>query len=174
MDGSPRCFVAVRALLLLALVGLLACGDAATDSDPNVPVSVGVVAVDEHNLPVVVLEEQGGPRLLPIWIGTAEARSIAAEMEQKPAPRPNTHDLAKRIIQGLEGEIVRVVVSDLRNGTYFATIVMLSRGEMVDIDARPSDAIAIALRVDAPIFVRASLLDGKPSAPVGERGERRI
>jgi hypothetical protein len=135
---------------------------------------VGVVAVDEHNLPVVVLEEQDGPRLLPIWIGTAEARSIAAEMEQKPAPRPNTHDLAKRIIQGLDGEIVRVVVSDLRNGTYFATIVMLSRGETVDIDARPSDAIAIALRVDAPIFVRASLLDGERSQPVGESAERRI
>jgi bifunctional DNase/RNase len=166
--------MAVRALLFFALVGLLACGDATTDSDPDVPVSVGVVAVDEHNLPVVVLEEQGGPRLLPIWIGTAEARSIAAEMEQKPSPRPNTHDLAKRIIQGLDGEIVRVVVSDLRNGTYFATIVMLSRGETVDIDARPSDAIAIALRVDAPIFVRASLLDGDRSAPVGERSERRI
>jgi hypothetical protein len=166
--------MAVHALLLLALTGLLACDDAPTDSDRNVPVSVGVVAVDEHNLPVVVLEEQGGPRLLPIWIGTAEAHSIAVEMEQKPALRPNTHDLAKRLVQGLEGEIVRVEVSDLRDGTYFATIVLLSRGEMVDIDARPSDAIAIALRVDAPIFVRASLLDGERSEPVVDPAERRI
>jgi bifunctional DNase/RNase len=166
--------MAIRAPILLALMGLLACGDAPTDSDPNVPVSVSVVALDENNLPVVILEEQGGPRLLPIWIGAAEAHSIAAEMEQKPALRPNTHDLAKRLIQGLDGEIVQVVVSDLRNGTYFATIVMLSRGETVDIDARPSDAIAIALRVDAPIFVRAALLEGKGSEPVVEGAERRI
>ena len=166
--------MAVHALLLLALTGLLACDGAPTDSDPNVPVSVGAVAVDEHNLPVVVLEEQGGPRLLPIWIGPAEAHSIATEMEQKPALRPNTHDLAKRLILGLDGEIVRVVVSDLRDGTYFATIELLSRGKMVDIDARPSDAIAIALRVDAPIFVRASLLDGKRSGPVVDPAKRRI
>jgi bifunctional DNase/RNase len=166
--------MAVRALLLLALTGLLACDDAPANPDPDVPVSVGVVAVDEHNLPVVILEEQGGVRSLPIWIGAAEAHSIAAEMKQKPALRPNTHDLAKRLIQGLEGEIVRVVVNELRNGTYFATIVLLSRDEIVDIDARPSDAIAIALRVDAPIFVRASLLDGERSGPVVDRAEQRI
>ena len=73
-----------------------------------------------------------------------------------------------------EGEIVRVVVNELRNGTYFATIVLLSRGEIVNIDARPSDAIAIALRVEAPIFVRASLLDGKRSEPAVDRAEQRI
>jgi len=166
--------MAVHAILLLALLGLLACDGAPTDSDPDVPVNVGVVAVDEHNLPVVVLEEQGGSRLLPIWIGTAEAHSIASEMEQKTALRPNTHDLAKRLILGLDAEIVRVVVSDLRNGTYFATIELLSRGERVEIDARPSDAIAIALRVDAPIFVRSSLLDGERSAPVVDPEERRL
>jgi len=166
--------MAVHALLLLALTGLLACDDAPTNPDPDVPVSVGVVAVDEHDLPVVVLEEQGGPRLLPIWIGAAEARSIAVEMEQKPALRPNTHDLATRLIQSLEGEIVRVVVTELRNGTYFATIVLLSRDEIVDVDARPSDAIAIALRVGAPIFVRASLLNRERSEPVADRAERQI
>ena len=166
--------MAVHALLLLALTGLLACDDAPTNPDPDVPVSVGVVAVDEHNLPVVILEEQGGPRLLPIWIGAAEARSIAVEMEQKPALRPNTHDLATRLIQSLEGEIVRVVVTELRNGTYFATIVLLSRDEIVDVDARPSDAIAIALRVGAPIFVRASLLNRERSEPVADRAERQI
>ena len=166
--------MAVRAILLLALTGLLACNDAPTDSDPNVLVTVGVVAVDENNLPVVVLEEQGGPRILPIWIGTAEAHSIASEIEHKPALRPNTHDLAKRLIQGLDGEIRHVVVTDLRNGTYFATIVLLSRGETIDIDARPSDAIAIALRVGAPIFVRASLLAGEQSEPSADPGEQRI
>jgi len=160
--------------MLFAVAGLLACGEAPTDSDPNVPVNVGVVAVDENNFPVVVLEEQGGPRMLPIWIGTAEAHSIAAQIEQKPALRPNTHDLAKRLIQGLDGKIVQVVVSDLRDGTYFATIVLRSRGETIDIDARPSDAIAIALRVGAPIFVRASLFDGEESEPVADPAERPI
>jgi bifunctional DNase/RNase len=164
----------VRSLFLLALTGLLACGEPPADSDPNVPVSVGVVAVDENDLPVVVLEEQGGPRLLPIWIGAAEAHSIAVEMERKPAIRPNTHDLAARLIRGLEAKIVRVVVTELRNGTYFARIVLLSHGEIVDIDSRPSDAIAIALRVHAPIFVRASLLNREPSVPVGERDEQQI
>ena len=166
--------MAVHALLLLALTGLLACDDTPTNPDPDVPVSVGVVAVDEHNLPVVILEEQGGARSLPIWIGAAEAHSIAAEMKRKPALRPNTHDLANQLIQGLEGEIVRVVVNELHNGTYFATMVLISRGETVDIDARPSDAIAIALRADAPIFVRASLLDGERSEPVVDRAEQRI
>lgn len=166
--------MAVHALLLLALTGLLACDDAPTNPDPDVPMNVGVVVVDEHNLPVVILEEKGGSRSLPIWIGAAEAHSIAAEMKRKPALRPNTHDLAKRLIQGLEGEIVRVVVNELRTGTYFATIVLLSRGKFVDIDARPSDAIAIALRADAPIFVRASLLDGERSEPVVDRAEQRI
>jgi bifunctional DNase/RNase len=166
--------MAFRVLLILALTVLLACDGETTESDPRIPVSVGVVAVDDHNLPVVVLEEQGGPRSLPIWIGTSEAHSIAVEMERKPALRPNTHDLAKRIIQGLEGEIVRVVVTELRNGTYFATIELLSRGGTVDIDARPSDAIAIALRVGAPIFVRESLLDGRQSEPVSEPAEQRI
>jgi len=166
--------MAVRATLLLALLGLVACGDAPAGPDPNVLVNVGVVAVDENNLPVVVLEEQGGPRMLPIWIGTAEAHSIAAQIEQKPALRPNTHDLAKRLIQGLDGEIVQVVVTDLRDGTYFATIVLRSGGETIDIDSRPSDAIAIALRVGAPIFVRASLLNGEQSEPVADPAERPI
>jgi bifunctional DNase/RNase len=166
--------MAIRAILLLALTGLLACNDPPTDPDPNVPVRVGAVAVDERDLPVVVLEEEDGPRWLPIWIGTAEARSIALEMEEKPALRPNTHDLAKRLILGLEGELVRVVVTELRNGTYFATIVLRSRNGTVDIDARPSDAIAIALRADAPIFVRASLLDGKRPDPAAGGPERRI
>lgn len=166
--------MAVSAIFLLALLGVLACEDPGTDSDPNVPVRVGAVAVDEHDLPVVVLEEKDGPRWLPIWIGTAEARSIAVEIEKKPAVRPNTHDLAKQLIAGLEGELVRVVVTELRQGTYFATIALRSAGGIVDIDARPSDAIAIALRSDAPIFVRASLLDGNRSKPAANRPERRI
>ena len=158
--------MAASALLLISLASLLACNEADRDVDPNVPVRVSLVGVDEHDLPVVVLQEEDGARWLPIWIGTAEARSIALEMEQQPALRPNTHDLAEQLILGLEGEMVRVVVTELRNGTYFATIVLRSASGTVDIDARPSDAIAIALRSEAPIFVRASLLDGKRTEPI--------
>ena len=121
--------------------------------------------------PVILLrEEHGARRWLPIWIGVYEARSIAMELEHQPSQRPNTHDLAKRLILGLEGEVVRVVVTELRKGTYFATISLRSMGKTIDIDARPSDAIAIALRAEAPIFVRASLLDEKKSKSTTESG----
>jgi len=166
--------MALRPLLLLPLAGLIACGEDPEVTDPSVPVRVSIVAVDEHNLPVVVLEEDGGPRWLPIWIGTAEARSIASEMEKEHSPRPNTHDLAQRIIQDLEGELLRVVVTELRGGTYFARLVLRSGGETFDVDARPSDAIAIALRARAPIFVRASLLDAERPRAAGDQPEQRI
>lgn len=148
-----------RRFLFPVLAGLLACQPSDSPRDPNVPVRVGVVAVDEHDLPVVVLEEEDGPRWLPIWIGVSEARSIAREMEQAPVVRPNTHDLAERLIRDLSGELEHVVVTELQGGTYFARLVLRSRGSTLDIDARPSDAIAIALRADVPIFVRSSLLD---------------
>ncbi len=151
--------MSVRILLLLTV--LLAPSGCAKTPPPidAVPVRVGLVAVDTRNLPVVVLEEKEGPRWLPIWIGTAEARSIAIEMEKQPMPRPNTHDLAKRVIQGLQGEVLRVVVTELRSGTYFATLALRVRGEIVEIDSRPSDAIAIALRANAPIFVNPALFE---------------
>lgn len=158
---------ALRTLLLLAV----ACGG---ESDPlaveDVPVRVGMVAVDNRNVPVVVLEEQDGPRLLPIWIGTAEAHSIASEMESHQPPRPNTHDLARRLIQQLEAEVSRVVVTDLLSGTYYAILTLRAHGKTIEIDSRPSDAIAIALRTKAPIFVRSSLFEeaaepSKPEAP---------
>ena len=161
-------------LLLLLLVPLFpaGCTKSAPDSGNDiVPVRVGLVAVDTRNLPVVVLEEQDGPRWLPIWIGTAEARSIAMEMEQQKLPRPNTHDLAKRVIQGLESEVVRVIVTELRSGTYYANLVLRRRGEIVEIDSRPSDAIAIALRVNAPIFVYAPLFKDVDDE-YGEGGEQ--
>jgi bifunctional DNase/RNase len=166
--------MAISAILLLAVAGLLGCEDPPPELDPDVRVHVGIVAVDAHDLPVVVLQEEGGGRSLPIWIGAAEARSIARQMERKPALRPNTHDLAKQLILGLDGEIVRVVVTELRNNTYFATIALNTRNGAVDIDARPSDAIAIALRSEAPIFVRASLLDSYQQQPAAVRSGRPI
>jgi bifunctional DNase/RNase len=161
-----------RIAFTLALAG---CGGLDADSPREVAVRVGYVAMDPRSQsPVVVLEESEGERALPIWIGYAEARSIAAEIEHEPAPRPNTHDLAKRLIDGLEGNVERVVVTELREGTYFATLVLASRGKRVEIDSRPSDAIAIALRFDAPLYVRETLFETEQSEPTEEEASQAI
>lgn len=138
---------------------LAACGPESPAHEDDVPVKVGMVALDNSNAPVVVLEEQGGDRILPIWIGSFEARSIASEMEDQKPPRPNTHDLAKSLIAQLHGEVVRVVVTELRGGTYYAVLSLQAGGDLLQLDSRPSDAIAIALRTGAPIFVRAPVFD---------------
>jgi uncharacterized protein len=143
---------------VLASVGL-ACGHAGDTSDRDVAVRVERVGLDANDTPVVLLEERDGSRWLPIWVGTAEAQSIAMQIESIASPRPNSHDLARSVIDGLHGKVERVVVTDLREGTYYATLMLRSGDGRVDIDARPSDAIAIALRTDAPIFVREHLFD---------------
>lgn len=145
--------------LQLLLVAALACGGAEEAADPDVPVRVGIVALDQHNAPVVILEEEGGSRRLPIWIGSAEASSIASEINDHRPPRPNFHDFAKRVIQSVDAEVVRVVVTELRNGTYYANLSLRVRGRLIEIDVRPSDAIAVALRLGAPIMVRESLFE---------------
>jgi bifunctional DNase/RNase len=150
-----------RALFWLAAAATaMCCGGGVASNSHDVEVFVSNVGV--HPLtdsPVVVLEEVGGGRHLPIWIGIAEARSIAVEKEKIHSPRPNTHDLAKRLLTQLDAEVERVVVTELRNGTYFAVLVLRADGRRIEVDARPSDAIAIALRVDAPVFVRDTLLE---------------
>lgn len=156
-------------LPFLLFVGIaVACGRGGTPAPQDVRVHVERVALDAGNVPVLVLEEDRGSRWLPIWIGTAEARSIALQMHEHRPPRPNTHDLARSLIEGLEGEIVRVVVTELRNGTYYATLALRVRGDVVEIDSRPSDAIAIALRAGAPIFVRAGLFDSAGDVDVSD------
>jgi bifunctional DNase/RNase len=145
---------------ILALLAILAaCGEAKPPSASDVAVRVDRIAIDSFNTPVVVLEEKDGPRWLPIWIGTAEAHSIALEIEQRTSPRPNSHDLTRDLIRGLHGQGERVGVTELRDGTYYAGVGLLQGEERVEIDARPSDAIAIALRDGAPIFVRDSLFE---------------
>src|SRR5687767_14771750 len=107
---------------------------------------------------VVILQEKGGHRLLPIWIGQPEAESIVMQMKHMKRERPLTHDLCKRLIVGLGGELRRVQITRVQKNTYFAEL-HLSRGEeLVHVDARPSDSIAIALRLAAPIFAPESLL----------------
>lgn len=168
--------MAVRVMPVL-LIFVLACarvGEGESARPDDVPVKVSMVALDTHATPVLVLEEEDGSRWLPIWIGTAEARSIAAQIEERSAPRPNTHDLAKRVIQGLEGEVVHVVVTELRDSTYYATLAIRVRGSVIEIDSRPSDAIAIALRMDAPILVRATLFDEAAQGSESESPRRSI
>ncbi|HXK23860.1 MAG TPA: bifunctional nuclease family protein [Myxococcota bacterium] len=145
---------------LLAALGLslVGCG-ARPDDAHDVRVRVDRVVIDDNDSPVVVLEEEGGTRWLPIWIGSAEARSIALEMESMRSPRPNTHDLARDLIRHLDAEVARAVVTELREGTYYASLLLKRGGHLLPIDARPSDAIAIALRAHAPIFVREPLFD---------------
>lgn len=109
--------------------------------------------------PVVLLEElEGEKRKLPIWIGVPEARSIAIAMERVAMPRPNTHDLIKSLLDGIEAEIERVVITELRESTYFAVIEIAIDGRTLSIDSRPSDAIAVAIRTGSPLFATAEVL----------------
>ena len=161
-------------LLALLLLALLGCSPGPKDLADEVPVRVGMVAVDNANAPVVVLEEESGERWLPIWIGTSEAHSIASEMDQREPARPNTHDLANQVIHHLEGELVRVVVTALEGGTYFALMTFDAHNGRVEIDARPSDAIAIALRAGAPIFVREAVFRKAGKRSEEDHDEQRI
>ncbi len=108
---------------------------------------------------VVVLKEVDSDRYLPIWIGTFEAEAIRVELQDVPVTRPLTHDLLKNAIQQLGGEVQRIVVSDLRNDIFFARIVVSVDDRTLEIDSRPSDAIALAVRVEVPIFVDDGVMD---------------
>ena len=124
-----------------------------------VEVHVVRLAIDGvSNAHVVILQEKGGERLLPIWIGSAEADSILMEINNVKKERPLTHDLCKSLIAGLGGELRRVQITRVAKGTYFAEMHIVRGGEVVHVDARPSDSIAIALRFPAPIFAEESLL----------------
>jgi len=108
---------------------------------------------------VVVLEEIDGPRLIPIWIGAAEGNSIAMHLNRIRLPRPMTHDLMVQFIHRLEGKITKVVITELKESTFYATIFVERNSHVDQIDARPSDSIALALRCSAPLFVEDSVFD---------------
>ena len=114
--------------------------------------------------PIVILKDKQGERVLPIWVGVPEANAIALQIENVSTPRPMTHDLLRNIITDLEGRVDRVVVSDLRDNTYFAIIHLTVRGERVAVDARPSDAIALALRTRSPILVEEAVIESARTA----------
>jgi bifunctional DNase/RNase len=127
------------------------------------------------NMPIIILRDKDGQRVLPIWVGVFEANAIALQMENVTTPRPMTHDLLKNVISDLKADIQKIVVSDLRENTFYALIYLLVNGEPVAIDARPSDAIALALRAQAPIFVEDRVIDNAKTVdfvPDKENSER--
>ena len=111
------------------------------------------------NMPIIILRDKDGQRVLPIWVGVYEANAIALQMENVTTPRPMTHDLLKNVILDLRASIDKIVVSDLKENTFYALIHLTVNGEGMAIDARPSDAIALALRARAPIFVEDRVID---------------
>ena len=124
------------------------------------------------NMPIVVLKDVQGNAVLPIWVGVYEANAIALEIEKVQTPRPMTHDLLKNVIADLRGRIEKVVVSDLKENTFFALIYLSVNGEVLAVDARPSDAIALALRAQAPIFVEERVIDHAKTVDIApEKGE---
>ena len=119
----------------------------------------GLMVDPVTNVPIVILRDKDGQRVLPIWVGVFEANAIALQMENVTTPRPMTHDLLRNVIQDLRARIDKIVVSDLKENTFYALIYLALAGETVAIDARPSDAIALALRTRAPIFVEDTVID---------------
>jgi bifunctional DNase/RNase len=125
-----------------------------------IEVTVAHLGLDRTtNAPVVILREKDGTRVLPIWIGPAEASAIAMEMQGIRPPRPMTHDLLKSVILGLGAVVQRIVISSLKDKTYFAQLWLAREDHVFQLDARPSDSIALALRVSASIFTEGDLLE---------------
>jgi uncharacterized protein len=122
------------------------------------------------NMPIVVLKDPSGDAVLPIWVGIYEANAIALEIEKVATPRPMTHDLIKNVLMGLDTKVHKVVVTELRDDTFFAVIWMERDGHVISIDSRPSDALAIAMRLDCPIFVDDEVLkSSKLAATISDR-----
>lgn len=118
----------------------------------------GLMMDPSTNMPIVVLKDIGGDAVLPIWVGVYEANAIALEIEKVTTPRPMTHDLIKNLLIGLDTHVHKVVVNELRDDTFFAVIWMERAGKVISIDSRPSDALALALRLDCPIYVDEEVL----------------
>ena len=131
----------------------------------------GLMVDPVTNMPIVILKDERDERVLPIWVGIFEANAIALRIEEIETPRPMTHDLLRNLLDSLEASVEKIVVSELKDNTYFAQIHLDVGGTRREIDARPSDAIALALRTEAPIYVEQDVLeqsrsldeDGEPS-----------
>ena len=133
----------------------------------------GLTIDPANNAPIVILREKEGTRILPIWVGVIEASAIAFELEQVKLTRPMTHDLLKTTIESLGGRVERVAIVDLKESTYFASVILSREGQTIELDARPSDAIALGLRTKATIFCESRVLEEAhlrqaTPAPAGE------
>ncbi len=116
------------------------------------------------NMPIVILKDINGNSILPIWVGVYEANAIALEIEKVSTPRPMTHDLIKSLLLGLGTGMKKVVVNELKDDTFYAVIWLERDGEIISVDSRPSDALALALRLDCPIYVEESVLKSSKMA----------
>src|SRR5438445_3566863 len=120
----------------------------------EVTMTIRCIMLDStSNMPIVIVKDVGGETVLPIWVGVYDANAIALEMEKVSTHRPMKHDLIKTVLMGLETKVHKVVVTELREDTFYAVIWLDHGGEVISIDSRPSDALALALRVDCPIYV---------------------
>jgi bifunctional DNase/RNase len=130
----------------------------------------GLMMDPVSNMPIVILKDVNSNTILPIWVGVYEANAIALEIEKVVTPRPMTHDLIKSLLRGLNTGVQKVVVSDLKDDTFYAVIWLERDGDIISIDARPSDALAVALRLDCPIYVEDTVLrSSKVAASVSDK-----
>src|SRR6476646_3556815 len=120
----------------------------------------GLMVDPVTNMPIVILRDQAGQKVLPIWVGMFEANAIALQIENISTPRPMTHDLLRNVIEDLKATVQKIVVCDLKENTFYALIYLDVNGSTVAVDARPSDAIALALRARCPIFADETVIEG--------------
>jgi hypothetical protein len=135
----------------------------------------GLMMDPSTNMPIVVLKDVGSDTVMPIWVGIFEANAIAIEIEKVSAPRPMTHDLTRNLMRSMNGQLEKIVITELRDDTFFAVLWIRQDEELITMDARPSDAIALALRADCPIFVSEQVMQsaklnmaGPPEGPTAE------
>ena len=126
----------------------------------------GLMVDPISNMPIVILRDKEGAKTLPIWVGMFEANAIALQIENISTPRPMTHDLLRNVIHDLKASVQKIVVCDLQDSTFYALIYLTLNGDVVAIDASPSDAIALALRTRAPIFVEEAVIDNAKTVDV--------
>jgi len=143
----------------------------------DVEVRIRGLMMDPHtNMPIVVLKDVASETVIPIWVGLFEANAIAIEIDKTATPRPMTHDLARNLMHHLNAELERIVITEIKDDTFYAVLWLRQGAEAVTVDARPSDAIALALRADCPIYVAEHVMQtarlnttGPPEGPTAEQ-----
>lgn len=135
-----------------------------------IEMEVASLAIDPTlNMPLVILKEKDGPKTLPIWIGLLEAGAIATKLQNIDFARPLTHDLMRDMLEAIGARVEKIVVNDLMSGTYYARIILRAGERTLEFDARPSDSIALALRVGAPIFVESSVIEKSQTIDLSDK-----